>query len=484
MLAVPRVALLVLPWAWSLSSGRWANRLLEGESWHHVRYAAPFVAIAIAAGVVGFARWRSPATGSPIAGEGWRPAGRWLRRWPRAGRWRGWRSPRSSRPLRRFGRAEAEVLWSWIDRVPPGDGVLADYRVAAPLSSRPNLRSFILFDERPAGYPTLAPDFKWAFVPPKSEPEEVWRDQGFEPVYRGETITVYHRTAGGVEPYRGGVMRPSFRPWFHPIDLTDSSWRRSALAPLALRGRGSDGVVAGRVSRARGRPRLIPDAEVFVTAEPPIDLADPVARRREALRDDRGLGDARLGHARAIRVGAFPAGEPARRDRLGGPRPPGAGDRSQARDRVGLLSSAVGVATGCPTILDGGLRCFFAASAAPLLILPLEIVACERGRPGPGGWGPPAPRRPPLAARGRGPAAPLAAGGVRAASPPIGERSAGHSNGDGRGRTIWPGGRGRLEYPSIQSPVGRAASETERPDHGEVTAAQDRPRRPLPGRVG
>src|SRR5262249_4800935 len=37
----PRVAILALPWIWSLCNGRWAMRLLEGTEWHHVRYAMP-----------------------------------------------------------------------------------------------------------------------------------------------------------------------------------------------------------------------------------------------------------------------------------------------------------------------------------------------------------------------------------------------------------------------------------------------------------
>ena len=56
LVAAPRIALLAAPWLWSLCSGRWSLRFLSETEWHHVRYAAPFAAVGLAAGVVGFSR--------------------------------------------------------------------------------------------------------------------------------------------------------------------------------------------------------------------------------------------------------------------------------------------------------------------------------------------------------------------------------------------------------------------------------------------
>ena len=55
-LGAPRVAVLVLPWAWSLSSGQWSLRYLSTEQWHEVRYTIPVVGMGLAAGLIGYAR--------------------------------------------------------------------------------------------------------------------------------------------------------------------------------------------------------------------------------------------------------------------------------------------------------------------------------------------------------------------------------------------------------------------------------------------
>ena len=59
MCLAPRVAILALPWIWSLCNGRWAMRFLETPEWHHVRYAMPMVTLVLAAGLIGYARLAS-----------------------------------------------------------------------------------------------------------------------------------------------------------------------------------------------------------------------------------------------------------------------------------------------------------------------------------------------------------------------------------------------------------------------------------------
>src|SRR5262249_10246583 len=56
MLLAPRMAILALPWIWSVCNGRWALRFLETTEWHHVRYTVPMVVMVLAAGLIGFAR--------------------------------------------------------------------------------------------------------------------------------------------------------------------------------------------------------------------------------------------------------------------------------------------------------------------------------------------------------------------------------------------------------------------------------------------
>ena len=80
----PRVAILAVPWIWSLCNGRWAIRFLATEEWHHVRYAALPVAMILAAGLIGYARlgvWligapaRPPPAGGRLDGRRGRCAG-------------------------------------------------------------------------------------------------------------------------------------------------------------------------------------------------------------------------------------------------------------------------------------------------------------------------------------------------------------------------------------------------------------------------
>ena len=129
----PRVAILAVPWIWSLCNGRWALRFLATEEWHHVRYAVLPVCMTLAAGVIGYAH-----------------LGAWLK--VRRGGWlllalvwlaaalagcMGVRalSARMSHIPRPISTQEAGAIWYWIGQVGPEEGVLAAYEVTAPLSS-------------------------------------------------------------------------------------------------------------------------------------------------------------------------------------------------------------------------------------------------------------------------------------------------------------------------------------------------------------
>jgi hypothetical protein len=189
----PRVALLALPWLWSLSSGRWALRYLGSEQWHHVRYTAQFVVLVLAAGLMGFARvavWLKDRKG-----------GRWLviAAWvaTAAGL-----LAASSVLQKRFAEyeppisaAEAADVWRWVERVGPEETVLASYEVTAPLSTRRRLFSHVLKVNQPKGYPQLDPEFHWVFMRNRDLMPKVLTDQGFERVFEGSFLSIYHRDA-------------------------------------------------------------------------------------------------------------------------------------------------------------------------------------------------------------------------------------------------------------------------------------------------
>jgi uncharacterized membrane protein len=190
-LFAPRVALLVLPWLIGLCRGRWDLRHLSSITWGNVRYTTPIVGILLAAGVIGFAR-----------------AAQWClaRRWGRgllAGLWVAiavgllatrveidrWLA-RAPRPI---SRADVAAAWTWIQRVGPEDGVLAPYSICAPLSSRRLLYSYTMAVNEPRGYPHLAPEITWVFLEPHRLDPALLAAQGFEVVYDGETLRIYHR---------------------------------------------------------------------------------------------------------------------------------------------------------------------------------------------------------------------------------------------------------------------------------------------------
>lgn len=190
--AAPRVLLIALPWLWSLVTGRWAMRMVGTVDWHHVRYTAPYVVAGLAAGLVGasrlwrFARWLPYTRGLRILGVAWTALVLAL-----ATLWVQERFARIPYPI---APDEAAALWRWFDQVAPSDGVLAHYDVAAPLSSRRELYSYVLHPNEPPGYPTDLPaSIRWVFSKGPDVPAAALLAQGFTRVHDGPTILVWRR---------------------------------------------------------------------------------------------------------------------------------------------------------------------------------------------------------------------------------------------------------------------------------------------------
>ena len=191
-LAAPRLALLAVPWLWSLANGRWAMRLIATESWHHVRYTAPFVVWGLAAGLVGWSK-------------GWNWSGRvertaWLRFALVLGSYTLmlpaflYVQHQFAQVPRPISPSDVPALWQWIDRVGPGDGVIAHYDVTAPLSSRRLLYSYVMDPNKPPGYPNhLEDSIQWVFCHPGDLAPDTLETQGFARVFEGQTIEVFHR---------------------------------------------------------------------------------------------------------------------------------------------------------------------------------------------------------------------------------------------------------------------------------------------------
>jgi len=193
LLRAPRLALPMLPWLWSLSAGRWSLRYLGTGEWHHVRYAAPMVALGLAAGLVGFGR----------TAEGLRrrfgprslivltAASALLSAGPLASVLR--QLDKRPRPI---GPAEAGAVRRWVSQVAPDDGVLAGYEVTAPLSTRRHLYSYRLDVNRPKGYPELPPTLRWLFLVNADAEAQRVPTTGFEEVHRGPAVRILRRTVG------------------------------------------------------------------------------------------------------------------------------------------------------------------------------------------------------------------------------------------------------------------------------------------------
>ena len=191
LVLAPRETALMLPWLWSLAHGKWAIRFLETQEWHHVRYAAPLVALGVSAGLVGFGEIASVRMRRKNGGKtlllAWVvllalsvTASLELRS----------RVRRQPRPIEA---SEVSRIWEAIAKVGPEDGVLACYEVAAPLSSRRNLVSYILPINQPRGYPTLPKGVRWVFYRNADGSTEVFQKQGFKVVHEGHFMTILTR---------------------------------------------------------------------------------------------------------------------------------------------------------------------------------------------------------------------------------------------------------------------------------------------------
>ncbi len=136
-LLAPRLAILALLWVAEASRGRWFEGMLATPLWHLVRYTAPAVALTLAAGLIGFLRlggWLLRRRGGEFALAAlWVAiaAGLFAARFEVVSR-----LDRVPGPI---AASEARAIRSWIDRVEPGNGVIAAYEVSAPLSSRASL---------------------------------------------------------------------------------------------------------------------------------------------------------------------------------------------------------------------------------------------------------------------------------------------------------------------------------------------------------
>lgn len=189
--AVPRVAILALPWIWGPCSERWAMRLLSTSECHNVRYVMPMAAIVLAAGLIGYARLAN-----------W--SGR--RRWGRALLATIWVSAavfcgiglhavadRMARAPAPIDQEEARQVWSWIRQVDDADAVMVDYEVSAPLSSRRAIYGCELDVNLPKGFPKLGPEFRWLFIRNTNRFYKLLLEQGFEVVHHGKFMTVARR---------------------------------------------------------------------------------------------------------------------------------------------------------------------------------------------------------------------------------------------------------------------------------------------------
>jgi hypothetical protein len=194
----PRVAILALPWIWSLCNGRWSLRYLGTEEWHHVRYTVLPVAIVLASGLVGYARmgaWLLKRRGGiPLLAVVWVLAATGCMLGLRELGGRMAQIPETIRP------DEAEAIRYWIGQVGPDDCVLATYEITAPLSSRRCLYSYILDQNKPKGFPALGPEFRWVFLRNNNLDSQLFVTQGFDIVHKSAFLTILRR----VSPSSGG----------------------------------------------------------------------------------------------------------------------------------------------------------------------------------------------------------------------------------------------------------------------------------------
>jgi len=195
----PRVCLVGLPWVWSLASGKWAMRFIAAEQWHHVRYCAPFFALFLAAGLIGWGRfWRwclarySHRSAWLIIGMAWIVMAVWLVN----GQLR-MMALMSGIPIP-VPSEDIEPIRSLIAEVKPEDGVVAHYDLTAPLSSRRRLFSYVMNVNQPKGWPNaIESDVRYLFLEKGIQPAETWETQKFRRVWSGKAFEVWKRESPG-----------------------------------------------------------------------------------------------------------------------------------------------------------------------------------------------------------------------------------------------------------------------------------------------
>ena len=86
-------------------------------------------------------------------------------------------------------------VWDAVAQVGPDEGVLAHYDVAAPLSSRHLLKSYVLDLNKTPEYPKLGPEFGWVFYRNADGTTKVFEKQGFKVIQSGSHLTILRRQA-------------------------------------------------------------------------------------------------------------------------------------------------------------------------------------------------------------------------------------------------------------------------------------------------
>lgn len=194
-LLAPRVAFIALPWVWTLASGKWAIRFVGSQQWHHARYCVPFVALGLAAGLIGWGRlWNGfemkygPKMRNLVMGVVWVVMFVFL-----AGSQLNMMTIMQGIPGR-VPDEDVQPIWSEIAKVGPNDGVIAAYELTAPLSSRRFLYSYVMDVNKPKGWPDKLPDqINHLFIPKNFQPAEMWVDQGFSKSWSGRGFEVWRR---------------------------------------------------------------------------------------------------------------------------------------------------------------------------------------------------------------------------------------------------------------------------------------------------
>ena len=162
---------------------------LSTADWHHVRYVLPMTALVLAAGLIGYARVGCLDPEPPPAA---RPGPRWPGRSLASAGAAGCYAMKARMdhiPIPIDAREAAEI-WRWIDQVGPDDGVLADYVVSAPLSSRRRLYGYLVnWNLPPCTTRNSIPESAGSSSGTTILSSKCLLDQGFDVVHQGKKLT-------------------------------------------------------------------------------------------------------------------------------------------------------------------------------------------------------------------------------------------------------------------------------------------------------